>query len=92
MRSSSSPCGRTVGAGAVISNIRRLLRTGAGNFFFQPLKFQLEPLDLFIKFCLLSLLLALVAPAVGGEDVGPVFQKLPFPGAYQVGMNLVFTG
>ncbi len=45
-----------------------------------------------MKFCLLGLLLALVAPAVGGEDVGPSFQQLPFPGAYLVGMYLVFTG
>ena len=92
MRSSSSPCGRTVGAGAVISNIRRLSRTRAGNFSFQPLKFELEPLDRFKEFCFLRLLLPLLALAVGGEDVGPSFQQLPFPGAYQVGMNLVFTG
>ena len=25
------------------------------------------------------------------KDDGPVFQQLPFPGPYQVGMNLVFT-
>ena len=92
MRSSSSPCGRTVGAGAVISIIRCLSRIGAANSFFEPLKFQLEPLDLLIKFCFLRLLLPLLALAVGGEDVGPVFQQLPFPGAYQVGMYLVFTG
>ena len=59
--------------------------------FFQPLKFHLEPPDLFIKFCLLCLLIPLLALAIAGEDAGPAFQQLPFPGPYQVGMNLVFT-
>ena len=67
--------------------------------FFQPLKFHLEPPDpqgagcrhLFIKLCFLRLLLPLLALAVAGEDAGPVFQQLPFPGPYHVGMNLVFT-
>ena len=69
----------------------RLSRTEAGNFFFQPLKFHLEPPDLFIKFCFLRLLLPLLALAVAREDAGPAFQQLPFPGSYLIGMYLVFT-
>ena len=60
--------------------------------FFQPLKFHLEPPDQFIKFCLLRLLIPLLALAIAGEDAGPAFQQLPFSGPNQVGMNLVFTG
>lgn len=59
--------------------------------FPQPLKFHLEPSELFIKLCFLRLLLSLLALAVRSEDVGTVFQQLPFPGFYLIGMNLVFT-
>ena len=62
--------------------------TNRSGKFFQPLKCQREPPDLFIKFCFLGLLLPLLALAVGGEDAGSVFQLSPFPGPYQVGMNL----
>ena len=72
-------------------NHRSSLTNRSGQLFFQPLKFHLEPPDLFIKFCLLRLLLPLLALAIAGEDAGPASQQLPFPGPYQVGMNLVFT-
>ena len=44
-----------------------------------------------MEFCFLRLLLPLLALAIGGEDAGPVFLKLPFPGPYQVGMNPLLT-
>ena len=43
-----------------------------------------------MKSCFLCLLFPLLAFAIAGEDTGSVFQQLPFPGSYQVGMNLVF--
>lgn len=71
--------------------MRRISRTEADNLF-QPLKFHLEPPNLFIEFCFLYFLLPLFALAIAGEDAGPVFQQLPFPSPYLVGMNLLFTG
>ena len=55
--------------------------------FFQPLKFHLEPPDLFTKFCFLRLLLPLLALAIAGEDARPAFQQLPFPGPFHVRTN-----
>ena len=79
--------------------MRSLSRTEAGNLFPQPLKFHLEPPEpqgagcrhLFIELCFLCLPLPSLALTIAGEDLGPVFQQLPFPGPYQVGMNPVFT-
>ena len=64
----------------------------SGQLFFQPLKFHLEPPDLFIEFCFLRLLLPLPAFSIAVEDAGTVFQRLSLPGPYQIAMNLVFTG
>ncbi len=44
-----------------------------------------------IEFCFLRLLLPMLALAVAREDAGPVFQHLPFPGSYLIGMYLVYT-
>lgn len=88
---SGSPRRRTLSVTCWLSTIRRLSLTEAGNFFFQPLKFQLEPPDLFVKFCFLCLLLPLFAFAVRREDSGPVFLQLPFPGPNQAGMYLMLT-
>ena len=41
-----------------------------------------------MEFCFLDLLLSLPASAIAGEDAGSVFQQLPFPGPYQVGMKI----
>ena len=49
------------------------------------------PIHLFMEFCFLRLLLPLLALAIAGEDAGPAFQQLSFPGPNQAGMNLVFT-
>ena len=55
--------------------MRRLSRIEVSNFF-QPLQFHLEPPGLLIKLCFLRLLLPLLALAVHGENVGPVFQPI----------------
>ena len=37
-----------------------------------------------MEFCFLDLLLSLLASAIAGEDAGPVFQQLPFPGQARI--------
>ena len=64
----------------------------AGNFFFQPLEFHLEPADLLVEFGLDHLALVVVVAAAVAEERFQAIQELLVPLADRDGMNLERSG
>src|SRR3954447_14084799 len=72
-----------------VSTRGRLRSLEAGNFFFQPLEFHLEPADLLVEFGLDRLALVVVAAAAVAEQRFDAVQELLLPLTDLDGVDLI---